>query len=343
MNHLVSTNDRPLINDRSVMNNYALVTDIGGTNARFALFNIKTSELSAITKIVINKDHDVITLIKNYLQTQAIQVDLACIAIACPIEGDRVEMTNNNLSFSRSQLKKELNLKQLEVINDFTAVSMCIPKLTAQDMIQIGGTKPDLNFPIAVYGAGTGLGVSYLINIDDHVISLSGEGGHVELPMVNENEDHVMAQFRQKFGRVSAERFLSGSGIVNIYQALLTIHHKPVEEITPDVIVNNALTGNCAICHQALTLFCTFMGRFGGNLALTLNTQGGVYIAGGIVPRFIDFFKASPFRATFENKGRMSYLVKRIPVYVITHSDPGLLGAGAYLQNSLNKHADQKE
>lgn len=320
------------------MSQYALVTDIGGTNARFALYDLTTNKLSAITKVLISKDDDLLVLIKNYLANQSISVDMACIAIACPIDDtDMVNMTNNNLSFSRSALIKALNLKQLEVINDFTAVSTSIPQLTDKDLVKIGGDDADLNYPIAIYGAGTGLGVSHLIKVNQHWISLSGEGGHTELPMTNEKEDRLLAELRKKFGRVSSERFLSGNGIVNIYQALLNINNRPIEEITPDVIVKKALSNSCPLCLETLTYFCTFMGRFGGNLALTLNTQGGVYIAGGIVPRFIEFFKSSPFRHAFENKGRMSYLVKKIPVYVITHEDPGLLGAGVYLQNSLNK------
>lgn len=320
------------------MSQYALVTDIGGTNARFALYDLTTNKLSAITKVLISKDDDLLVLIKNYLANQSISVDMACIAIACPIDDtDMVNMTNNNLSFSRSALIKALNLKQLEVINDFTAVSTSIPQLTDKDLVKIGGDDADLNYPIAIYGAGTGLGVSHLIKVNQNWISLSGEGGHTELPMTNEKEDRLLAELRKKFGRVSSERFLSGNGIVNIYQALLNINNQPIEEITPDVIVKKALSNSCPLCLETLTYFCTFMGRFGGNLALTLNTQGGVYIAGGIVPRFIEFFKSSPFRHAFENKGRMSYLVKKIPVYVITHEDPGLLGAGVYLQNSLNK------
>ncbi|OCG23459.1 glucokinase [Gilliamella sp. wkB108] len=320
------------------MSQYALVTDIGGTNARFALYNLTTNELSAITKILIAKHDVLLTLIKDYLATQSVKIDMACIAIACPIDDeDVITMTNNDLSFSRSELIRELNLTTLEVINDFTAVSTSIPKLLPQDVVKIGGGEPDLNYPIAIYGAGTGLGVSHLININGHWISLSGEGGHTELPMTNDEEDRILVQLRKKFGRVSTERFLSGNGIVNIYQALLQINNQPIEDITPDIIVQRALDNSCPICLQTLNHFCTFMGRFGGNLVLTLNTQGGVYIAGGIVPRFIEFFKKSAFRDAFENKGRMSFLVKKVPVYVITHKDPGLFGAGVYLQNSLEK------
>lgn len=318
------------------MSQYALVTDIGGTNARFAIYNLATNELSAITKILISKNDDLLKLIKDYLASQSTTIDKACIAIACPIgEDDVINMTNNNLSFSRSALIKALNLSKLEVINDFMAVSSSIPQLPKSDLVKIGGEEPDLDYPIAIYGAGTGLGVSHLIKVNGNWISLPGEGGHTELPMTNDAEDRILAQLRKKFGRVSSERFLSGNGIVNIYQALLQIHNQPVEDVTPDIIVKKALANSCPICLETLTYFCTFMGRFGGNLALTLNTLGGVYIAGGIVPRFIEFFKTSPFREAFEHKGRMSYLVKKVPVYVITHEDPGLFGAGVYLQNSL--------
>lgn len=319
------------------MNQPILVADIGGTNARFALYDQTSHVLSAIEKITITKRDNLLSLAKNYIAKQSVTIEYACIAIACPVEGDWVAMTNNHLAFSQSQLQQDLKLKHLTVINDFTAVAMSIPALKNNDVEQIGGEKPKSGYPIAVYGAGTGLGVAYLLNINDHWVSLAGEGGHTELPMINEQEDQILLMLRKKFKRVSAERFLSGNGIVNIYQALLQIHQQPIEDITPDIIVNNALSNSCSMSQQALTLFCTFMGRLGGNLALTLNTQGGVYIAGGIVPRFIDFLKASPFRDNFENKGRMTYLLKKIPVYVITHDYPGLLGAGMYMQNNINK------
>ncbi|KFA59276.1 glucokinase [Gilliamella sp. wkB18] len=321
------------------MSQYALVTDIGGTNARFALYNLATNELSAIKKILISKNDILLTLIKNYLQAQSVNIEMACIAIACPIDDeDIVNMTNNNLSFSRYELMQELKLTKLEVINDFIAISTSIPKLLKHDLVKIGGNEPDLDYPIAIYGAGTGLGVSHLIKVNQNWMSLPGEGGHTELPMINDDEDRILAKLRKRFGRVSTERFLSGNGIVNIYQALLQINNQPIEDVTPEIIVKKALAKSCSLSLQTLTYFCTFMGRFGGNLALTLNTQGGVYIAGGIVPRFIEFFKASPFREAFENKGRMSYLVKKIPVYVIIHDNPGLFGAGVYLKNSLKKN-----
>ncbi|WP_392563904.1 glucokinase [Orbus wheelerorum] len=309
-----------------------LVADIGGTNARFALYNKATKTLSNIEKYTITDETRLPQLITHYLEQCGVKVERACLAIACPIEGDKIAMTNNHIEFSRSELQSSLCLKQLEVINDFTAVAMSVPALKEQDKCQIGGKEPDMNYPVAIYGAGTGLGVAHLINAANQWLSLPGEGGHVELPMINAHEDQVLSVLRNKFGRVSAERFLSGSGLVNIYQALAEITNQDKKEISPSDIVAQALDKSCQLSLQTLTLFCAFMGRFGGNLALTLNTRGGVYIAGGIVPRFLEFLKQSDFRHNFETKGRMGRLLKTIPVYVITHSDPGLLGAGMYLE-----------
>jgi len=308
-----------------------LVADIGGTNARFAIYNKATKILSNIEKYTITDDTRLSQLITDYLQQCPVNITRACLAIACPIEGDKIAMTNNHIEFSRSELQLELSLKQLEVINDFTAVAMSVPALKEEDIYQIGGTKADINYPIAIYGAGTGLGVAHLIKVANQWLSLSGEGGHVELPMINVHEDQVLSMLRNKFGRVSAERFLSGSGLVNIYQALAEMTNQDKQDITPSEIVTQALEKSSQLSLQTLTLFCAFMGRFGGNLALTLNTRGGVYIAGGIVPRFLKFFEQSDFRYNFDTKGRMGRLLKSIPVYVITHPDPGLLGAGMYL------------
>lgn len=317
--------------------NKLLVADIGGTNARFALYDNGDKTLSNIIKYTITDDSTLFNLITDYLSQCHVQVKHACLAIACPIEGDKITMTNNHIEFSRSELQVALGLKQLEVINDFTAVAMSVPALKPQDVCQIGGQEADIKYPIAIYGAGTGLGVSHLIKVDQQWLSLPGEGGHVELPMINTEEDQVLAQLRDKFGRVSAERFLSGSGLVNIYQALAKINQREHIDITPSDIVAQALDNSCSLSLQTLNLFCAFMGRFGGNLALTLNTKGGVYIAGGIVPRFIEFFKQSAFRHNFETKGRMGHILTTIPVYIIVHSDPGLLGAGMYLaQKQIN-------
>lgn len=317
------------------MTNYSLVGDVGGTNARLALCDLGTGDISHSLTYSGLDYPSLEEVVRVYLHQQSLSVELACIAIACPIQGDQVTMTNHTWSFSIKRMQENLGLKQLTIINDFTAVSMAIPVLGVDDKVQLGGGTAQPNKPIAVYGAGTGLGVAHLVPADDRWLSLAGEGGHVDMASCTEQEDDLLRLLRLELGHVSAERLLSGPGLVNIYNGLVLSADRVPEILTPKQVSDRALSKECPDCHRALSLFCVLMGRFAGNLALNLGTFGGVYIAGGLVPRFLDFFKASGFREAFTDKGRFKEYLKEIPVYIITHEQPGLLGAGAYLRQSL--------
>lgn len=317
------------------MTTYALVGDVGGTNARLALCEIKNGVLSHIEQFSTSDYSSLEVVIRHYLKKQDISIDAACIAIACPVTHDWIEMVNHNWAFSASEMKKSLGLKQLEIINDFTAVSMAIPMLSKQDVLKFGGNEAIRYKPVAVYGAGTGLGVAWLVYSGKNWISIPGEGGHVDFAPGSEEESIILDALRAQLGHVSAERLLSGAGLVNLYRAIVTSDGRLPERLEPKDVTERALSGSCLDSRRALSLFCIMMGRFGGNLALSLGTFGGVYIAGGIVPRFLDFFKSSGFRAAFEDKGRLREYLTDIPVYMITHEQPGLLGAGAYLRQSL--------
>ena len=317
------------------MASHALVGDVGGTNARLALCSMADGSLSR-AKTYSGLDYPTLeAVVRTYLDEMATEVEDACIAIACPIQGDWVSMTNHTWEFSISEMKANLGLRHLEIINDFTAVSMAIPMLTDAERIQFGGDAPQAGKPIAVYGAGTGLGVAHLVHSGDRWLSLPGEGGHVDFAPNSEEEDDVLHALRAELGHVSAERLLSGPGLVNLYRGLVLADNRVPEALAPKDVTERALADSCTDCRRALSLFCVLMGRFGGNLALNLATFGGVYIAGGIVPRFLEFFKASGFRVAFEDKGRFQSYLKDVPVYLITHDQPGLLGAGAYLRQSL--------
>jgi len=317
------------------MAGYALVGDVGGTNARLALCDMASGAISG-AKSYSGLDYPSLeAVVRVYLEEQQASVDDACIAIACPIQGDQVTMTNHTWAFSIREMQANLGLKHLQIINDFTAVSMAIPVLGVEDKLQFGGEAPEAGKPVAIYGAGTGLGVAHLVQAGNIWMSLPGEGGHVDFASNCEEEDAVLQVLRQELGHVSAERLLSGPGLVNIYRGLVKSDDREPEVLAPKDVTERALSGECNDCRRALSLFCVLMGRFGGNLALNLGTFGGVYIAGGIVPRFLEFFKASGFRVAFEDKGRFKDYLKAIPVYLITHPNPGLLGAGAYLRQSL--------
>ncbi len=317
------------------MTKFALVGDVGGTNARLALCEIANGDITRIETYA-TVDYDSLEqVIRHYLSLQQSTVVDACIAIACPVKGDWVEMTNHPWAFSIKAMQANLGLEHLEVINDFTAVSMAIPMLKDKHVLKFGGDAPVADKPIAIYGAGTGLGVSHLVHVDKRWVSLPGEGGHVDFAPNNEEEDLILDVLRAEMGHVSAERVLSGAGLVNLYRAIVKADNREPYDLQPKDISERALADSCTDCRRALSMFCSIMGRFGGNLALTLGTFGGVYIAGGIVPRFLDFFKASGFRAAFEDKGRFRDYVKDIPVYMITHDQPGLLGSGAHIRQVL--------
>lgn len=319
------------------MTKYALVGDVGGTNARLALCEVETGAISQ-AKTFSTADYDNLeAVIRHYLDEQKQDIKDACIAIACPITGDWVEMTNHDWAFSTKQMKESLGFAHLEIINDFTAISMAVPMLAENDVIQFGGKAVVKDKPIAIYGAGTGLGVSHLVHVDKRWVSLPGEGGHVDFAPNSEEEAEILEVLRAELGHVSAERVLSGSGLVNLYRAIVKSDQREPENLKPKDVTERALKDSCIDCRRALSLFCVIMGRFGGNLALNLGTFGGVYIAGGIVPRFLDFFKASGFRAAFEDKGRFRDYLVDIPVFMITHDQPGLLGAGAHLRQTLGR------
>ncbi len=312
-----------------------LVGDIGGTNARFALADLDSGEISQI-KIYSGLDFPTLeACARQYIADTGAQIEHACIAIACPVTGDWVQMTNHTWKFSIKEMRASMGLKTLEIINDFTAVSMAIPALKESDKIKIGGGEPILGKPIAIYGAGTGLGVAHLVYHGGVWLPLPGEGGHVDFAPHTEEEDKVLFQLRRMFNHVSFERVLSGPGLVNIYNAIVRSEDREPENYMPKDITAKALNQTDDDCIRTFRMFCQLMGRFGGNLALSMGTFGGVYIAGGIVPRFVEAFQNSGFRQAFEEKGRFNSYLAQIPVYVVTHEAVGLLGSGAYLRQVL--------
>ena len=319
-----------------------LVADIGGTNIRLATTD-QSNNINDIETYQCQDFPHLSNVIYQYLTEKKLlncQVN-ACLAIACPVDTDFISMTNLPWQFSQKQLKQDLKLHSLTLINDYTAIGMAIPLLNEQQKVKIGGGDAIAKKPIAVCGPGTGLGVANLVNIDDHWHCLGGEGGHTDFAPVDELDVKIFEQLKQTKQRISYEQLISGYGIEQIYQALVNINKDDKDldhdeaKLSAKDISTRAIAGDCNLCYQALSQFCKVLGSFSGNLALTTGSIGGVYIAGGIVPRFVEFFKESGFRERFETKGRMSYLNQGTPTYVITESQPGLLGAAAYI-NQLN-------
>ncbi|MEJ2533199.1 MAG: glucokinase [Halioglobus sp.] len=310
-----------------------LVADIGGTNARFGLEDYASTELGQIERLSVADHSQFADALRHYLEIVADSGGwqrlprAACLALACPVNGDRIQFTNSPWTVDRVELSGLLNQARVELINDFAAVGHAVTELRPRDWCQIGGGASDPDRPVAILGPGTGLGVCSLVPIGAGYKVIEGEGGHVDFAPVDPQEIAVLELLTRRFGRVSVERMLSGAGLLNIYGALAELLGQPVHWETPAQITDSALSGVDSLAVRTLEMFCRVLGSVAGNLALTLGARGGVYIAGGIVPRFIDFIEASEFRQRFDSKGRFSNYLRDIPVRVITKEDLGLSGA----------------
>jgi glucokinase len=313
----------------------SVVADVGGTNIRLAICELETGKLSKLKEFSCSEFVTLEIALTQYFATLQGNVKHLCIGIACPVKNDQIEMTNLSWKFSKQMLKDKLALTSLYVINDYTAISLAVPFLSPEEKIQIGDGEAQTDGVTAVFGPGTGLGVSHIIKLADKWISIDGEGGHVSFTPNTRKQADILFLLQEQFGHVSAERILSGQGLVDLYQSLCALSDQQVKFDQPKYISEAALNGSCDIAYQSLTIFCQVMGGFAGNLALNLNCSGGVYIAGGIVPRFVDFFLSSEFRQFFEDKGRFKNYLSSIPTFLIINDNPGLLGASVYLRQEL--------
>ena len=310
-----------------------LLGDVGGTNARWAWQAAPGGELQHYAAYPCAAFASVHAVVEQYLLDQHLpRPRRVAFGIANPITGDQVRMTNHHWTFSIAELEAALGVERCLVLNDFAAIAAALPALTAADSRRIGGGAAVPGAPLAVLGPGTGLGVAGVVPSDSgRHITIAGEGGHVSLAAANAREAAVVAWLQQRFGHASAERALSGPGMVNLFDAICQIDDRPRQELQPADVTRHALAGSDAACVEALHLFASFLGSVAGNLALTLGARGGVYIGGGIVQKLGAAFDSALFRARFEAKGRFRAYLENIPTAVITAPAPALLGAARAL------------
>lgn len=304
----------------------ALIADIGGTNARFAL--VRQGALAYQAQLAVAEHADPVAAVRHFLiQAKPDPAPRrAALAVAGPVEGDKVRLTNSPWVVSAGDLRAGFGFEAVTIVNDFAALAWAVPRLAPADLAQVGGGRPAAGAPAAVLGPGTGLGLAAWIPGGDGPLVLNTEGGHVTMPAADETEAKLLDRLRRRFGHVSAERVLSGEGLTLLYATLAEAEGRSVSARDAAAITERALAGDCPDSAAALRTFCAMLGTVAGNVALTLGARGGVYIAGGIVPRFIDFLKASAFRARFEAKGRFDDYMAAIPTWVIVHPDPAFLG-----------------
>jgi glucokinase len=306
-----------------------LLGDIGGTNARWAW---QAGPGSAIEDVSVRPCAANASLYESaaaYLAEKGhARPAWVGIGIATPVTSDRVVMTNHTWGFSINELRHALGAERCLVINDFTALAMSLTALGPGDLRQIGPGTAVPSATMALLGAGTGLGVSGLVPLGaGRWSAISGEGGHVTLAATDAQEAAILSVLRQRFGHVSAERVLSGAGLVNLYGALCALGGTAERALSPSDLTDAALDGSDPLCAQAVQRFTAFLGNAAGNLALTLGARGGVYVGGGIVPRLGEHFDGLLFRQHFESKGRFTDYLKLMPTHLITAAAPALIGA----------------
>lgn len=317
-----------------------LLADIGGTNARFAIETMPGG-IDAMSIYPNRSFSGLEEALEQFLsQSESVaagskRIRHAAMAIANPVTGDRIKMTNSEWTFSIEAVRKKFGFDTLLFINDFTALAMALPFMAPEALRQLGGDDPVANQPIALLGAGTGLGVSGLVPCDGTWVPLETEGGHATFSPFSEREIELLRLAKKQYPHVSAERFISGMGIELIYRLIMESRGKDADPLRAADITAKALSGECHWCEEVVETFCQMLGTVAGNLALTLGARGGVYIGGGIVPRLGERFFASGFRQRFEEKGRFSSYLSPIPVYVIQDTFAALTGVSAILSRRL--------
>jgi glucokinase len=312
-----------------------LLADIGATHARFAL-QTAPGTYRSVRVLKCDDFAGIVPLLRFYLQEHAeTRLHHAALALANPVSGDYVRMTNRPWEFSTDAVRRELGLTTLLIVNDFTALAMAIPGLKAEDLMQVGTGKPAPNAVIGVLGPGTGLGVSGVIPTLDGFVTLGSEGGHVNFAPSDEREFAVLQLAWREWKHVSNERLISGPGMEIVYRALA--HRNGANAKTRDsaAIIAGALEEQDALCIETLECFCGMLGSAAANLAVTLGAFGGIFIGGGIVPRMGTWFKSSPFRARFESKGRFSDYIAEIPTFVISTPHVAFDGVATILSEHL--------
>ena len=324
-----------------------LLADIGGTNARFAL-GYGDGRIECIATLACADHAEFVQAVRAYLNDFAADfitgpIRHAVIAIANPINGDTVKMTNHHWEFSIEASRCALQFDTLLVVNDFTALAMAVPSLDAAELEQVGGGVACANQVIGVVGAGTGLGVAGLVPKNGDWLPLESEGGHVSFSPADERELAVLRHCWRHYEHVSAERLVSGTGIALIFQALAAQRDDATPaHLSTATIVARALDGRDALCLETLECFCGMLGTVAGNVAVTLAAKGGIYIGGGVVPRLGSYFAQSPFRRRFESKGRFSAFNAAIATYVITAPYPAFVGAARILRKHMDEAQEEK-
>lgn len=303
-----------------------LLADIGGTNARFALS--AGGAVGTVAHMAVSDHGSFGEALDKFLgnSPQAGTIRAAILAVSGAVQNGRCALTNNAWVIDAAELRAAYGFSTVRLINDFEAVAWSLPRLSPDKLLQVGGGQPVVGAPLAALGPGTGLGMAASIPRATGHLILASEGGHSTLAGRSSREDAVIAYLRQRFGHVSAERILSGHGLENLHEALAALDNVILPRRRAAEITRAGIEGTCSTSRAAIDMFCAMLGTVAGNLALTLGAKGGIFVAGGILRHMPEYFARSPFRARFEDKGRLRKYLEPIPTYLVLDEDAAFIG-----------------
>lgn len=313
----------------------AVVADIGGTNARFALASLDTLELSEIRHFLCSDHPTLAGAASAYLQGLNQPPRHAAFAVAAPVVDEEISLTNSPWSFTKDELCRATGLEGALVLNDFQALALALPYLSRRELHQIGGAEPALYATKLVLGPGTGIGVAGLVWAGTEWVAVPSEGGHISLAAHTPREFKLAERLRSGRLHLSVERALSGPGLADLYRAIAASHSGEHDQLAPNDVLMRGIAGSDKIAMEALGIFVVLLGGFAGDAALLFGARGGVYLGGGIAPKMIDALSTISFRHAFENKGRMRSYLGSIPIYVILAKHATLKGAAVGLRASV--------
>ena len=311
-----------------------LIGDIGGTNARFAVIAERDADWQRIDDVhtadyrTVEDAIDTVVLARTRLRPKT-----AILALAGPITGERIGLTNCPWIFEPRKLLPRFGLSSIILLNDFEALSLCLPDLGEGDVGRIGGGRALPERPRVVVGPGTGLGAGALIHARGAWIPVPGEGGHIDLGPVSERDFAIWPHLEKSFDRFSAETLLCGPGLMRVYRGLAGFHGAEPVHATPAEVTAAGLSGDDPIAVEALEFFATHLGHFAGNLAVVFVATGGVYLAGGISAKIAPALRSGSFREAFVAKDPHRHLMEEMMTAIITRPDPALAGIAAFARD----------
>ena len=310
-----------------------LIGDIGGTNARFALLADAAAEPQVFPTVQTADFESPDDAIRAaVLANAAAAPKSAVLAVAAPVDGDEIPLTNSPWVIKPRAMLAGLALEEVVVLNDFEAQALGVLALGPDNMEKIGGDEPEAGAGRVVLGPGTGLGVAGLVQALGAWIPVPGEGGHVDIGPRSPRDFEVFPHIEKIEGRIAGEQILCGRGLVNLYRAVAAAEGVEPTLSSPAEITGAALAATDDVAVETLDIFVTCLGRLAGDMALVFKSRGGVFLTGGIAQKIVPALKSGQFREAFEDKAPHGAMMRSMPIYVITHPLAALVGLAAYAQ-----------